>query len=250
MSKDNSNGDRVEKLVQQAAGVVVASENKIGYRQAMSLVGFEADEVGHAALYKRVIRRSKAMLSASSTPVPVVQVSPNQASLSSLTTEGSPVVGTPTTVVGTPINVAEEAAASKPKKFQRTVKELQRFNAKNNAAKERQKQAMKASTVRIKHSLDLPLEHPDKKSIRVIVDEVNKIYQSNVNPQTAARYVRKGLIGTSPLKSGPVGDIPPLIYEALKGGFCTYLKLEQASCYRYHRSSKAPGARRPQSSIL
>jgi hypothetical protein len=36
------------------------------------------------------------------------------------------------------------------------------------------------------------------------------------------------LIGVSPIKRGPIGDIPPLMYNALKGAFVTYLKLEQA----------------------
>jgi hypothetical protein len=87
---------------------------------------------------------------------------------------------------------------------------------------------MKVATARIKRSLDLPAGHTEKKSIRVIVEEVNKVYGSNVNPQTAGRYVRQGLVGMSPLKTGPVGDFPKVIYEALQGAYTTYLKLEQA----------------------
>jgi hypothetical protein len=48
--------------------------------------------------------------------------------------------------------------------------------------------------------------------------------------KSAARYVRGGLIVVSlPLKRGPVGDLPPAMYGALKGAFVTYLKLEQAA---------------------
>jgi hypothetical protein len=237
MSEDNSNGSRLEKLVRRAAGAVVGSEQSIGYRQAMTLVGFKPEEVSNAALYKRVIRRSKALTASSkllvSTPAVTIQVAPAASSISSLTngSSGTPAIGTPPLALGSPLRalLEVEPLPIKAKRERRSVKELQRSNAKSNAAKERQKAAFKVATNRIKRSLELPVGDGNRKTIRVIVDEVNEVYQSNVNSQTAARYVRKGMAGMSPLKSGPVGDFPKAIYHALKGAFSTYLKLEQAS---------------------
>jgi hypothetical protein len=203
--------------------VVLASAMKIGFRQAMELVGFAADEVSNAAIYKRVIRRAKAgNVLALSTPVSTVMVAATS-SISSLT-NGS--VATPG--IDPPALAAGLTTPVKEIKTRRSVKEVQRFNAKANAAKERKKQAMKVATLRIKRSLELASEHAEKKSIRVIVDEVNQVYGTSINAQTAARYVRKGLVGTSPLKTGPVGDFPKVIYNALIGAYATYLKLEQA----------------------
>jgi hypothetical protein len=236
MSEDCSNANRVAKLVEQAAGAVAITEKKLGYRQAMKVVGFTADEIDNATLYKRVIRRSNALIlnpvvGTDSTPVATVVVAPHQSTISSLTNgsvDSPPNDMAGIAMAGTPQLDASVTTPLQDKKHRRTVKELQRFNAQTNAQNSRQKQAMKVATSRIKRSLELPVGDPEKKSIKVIVNEVNTVYRSNVNPQTAARYVRKGLAGMSPLKPGPHGDFPKVIYEALLGAYCTYLKLEQA----------------------
>lgn len=44
------------------------------------------------------------------------------------------------------------------------------------------------------------------------------------------------MIGTSPLKTGPVGDFPKHTHKALKGAFVTHLKLEQAECKKQSNS--------------
>jgi hypothetical protein len=231
MSDESSNTERVGLLVAQAAGAVAATGKKIGYRQAMQLVGFEPHEIANATLYKRVTRRAKALMAfpptaSVSTPVPVVSVLPNASSVSTLTASTIMVTTPelPVTVALPPLVVVGE------KKQRRTVKELNRFHSKQNAGKEKQKLAMKAATTRIKRSKDLPKGHPEKKTIKVIVKEVNDAYNANVSMKTAADYVRKGFIGTSPLKPGPIGDFPKFIYDALKGAFASYLKLEQAGC--------------------
>jgi hypothetical protein len=211
MSKDTSNGNRLETLVRLAAQVAVASESRIGYRHAMELVGFPADEVTNAAIYKWVIRRSKALVAlAANTPVAVVQTATNS-SISSFThgSQGSPVQDPVCDLVDDLV----QTPLLKAKKHRQSV------NAKNNAVKERQKVAIKVATNRIKRNLELPAADPSRKLIRVIVQEVNDMYKANVQPQTAVRYVRKGMAGTSPLKTGPVGDFPKHIYESSKGAF-------------------------------
>jgi hypothetical protein len=117
-----------------------------------------------------------------------------------------------------------------PKKHRHTVKELNCYHSKQNAAKEKHKLAMKAATTRIQLSWELPMGDSNRKSVRVIVEEVNEAYNSNVSVRTAAAHVTKGWVGWSPQKPGPVDEFPKLIYEALKGAFATYLKLEQTGC--------------------
>lgn len=78
------------------------------------------------------------------------------------------------------------------------MKELQRFNAAKIAQKERTTVAFKEATSRIKRSIKLPVGHVDKKSARVIVKEINDTYGTNVSHNTAGRYVREGLVGSSP----------------------------------------------------
>jgi len=84
------------------------------------------------------------------------------------------------------------------------------------------------ATAQIQKNKALPANHPDRKSIAVIVEEVNEICDSNTSPKTAATYVRKGLIDTSPLKRGPDCKFPKPIYSALKGAYSMFLMLEQA----------------------
>jgi len=50
----------------------------------------------------------------------------------------------------------------------------------------KEKLAMKAATTRINSRLELPPGHSEKKSIRVIVQEVNQVYKPNVFAKTAA----------------------------------------------------------------
>jgi hypothetical protein len=231
MSDGSSNGKRLELLVAQAAGVVAASGQKIGYRKAMSLVGFTVDEISNSTIYKRVTRMAKATMAKVSvtiaTPVVEVIVRPSASSVSTLTVVEDTPTETPTGNPGTPTGTIE---LPPEKKQRRSVKELNRYHTKQNAAKLVQKLALKAATTRIKASKDLPKGHPSKKTIKVIVQEVNQAYKANLSTITAAKYVRMGLIGVSPLKHGPVGDLPKEVYDALKGAFATYLKLEQAGC--------------------
>jgi hypothetical protein len=94
MSEEGSNGDRLKALVKQATAVVVGSEKKIGFRLAMELVGFDTAEVCNAAIYKRVIRRTKGMAVVDedtiATPLPAVDVAPMNSAISSLTTATPP----------------------------------------------------------------------------------------------------------------------------------------------------------------
>jgi hypothetical protein len=90
MSEDSCNAKRVTDLVDAAAHVSAHSRKKIGYRQAMELVGFTGEEVMNLGIYKRVIRLAKSICIAREalvTPPPVsVRVVHTNSSISSLTT--------------------------------------------------------------------------------------------------------------------------------------------------------------------
>jgi hypothetical protein len=93
MSEASSNDKRIAELVEEAAGAGAATKKKLRYRQAMQVVGFTADKINSAAIDKRVIRRSKALLTPPSgdtvstpvAPVAIVIVAPHQSAISSVT---------------------------------------------------------------------------------------------------------------------------------------------------------------------
>jgi hypothetical protein len=172
----------------------------------MKLVGFTANKITNNALYKRVTRRVKSLMSpvAATTSIAVVSVLPNVSSVSTLTAASIPVAATP--VLATPPNVTPTPLCETPppKKHRHTVKELNCFHSKLNAEKEVKKLALKANTTWIKHCKTLAKGDPNKKTIRVIVKEVNDAYndayKANVSTKTTAAYVPNGMAGMSPLK--------------------------------------------------
>lgn len=233
--------DAYELMVEQAAGICAGSQNMVGTTQAMELVGFSKEERTVAKLYQRVRRRASKLevVAKESTEAVVptaVDVCAVDSSLSSLTSSSRTTrtipdenpMTTAEVLLETAITSTSKEKEAKAKAYRRTTRELQRVNATTALAKSREKQAMKVATTIIKKNLELSRNDPMKKSIAVIVKDINKRFKSNISKQTAARYVRAGLIGMSPLKKGPVGDFPKRIYASLKGAFATYLKLEQA----------------------
>ena len=245
---------QLEELVEEAAGINAVSKNKVGISKSMELVGFTLQQRSDMKIYQRVRRMAQKLLNAKMPPVPpVANVLPMASEPSSLTSgsrsshmSGQSVspnnvlvsAGDATTparrqiLLSTPpdsespppMNVS---VPTKEKRIRRSSKEVQRQNSAKAKAKERNKAAMKEATQLIKDNAG----SAKKKSINAIVKETNNRYRSNINPKTAARYVRLKLIGTaaSPLKTGPVGDFPKRIYSALMGAYATYLKLEQAA---------------------
>jgi hypothetical protein len=127
----------------------------------------------------------------------------------------------------TPSSSETKGSDINTKKMQRSFKDVQRNNGVVAAAKKRNSQAMKVATRIIEHNKQVPKNK--RKSIVDIVAETNQLYKSTINPkETASRYVRQGMIGTSPMKKGPVGHFTKTVYTALMGAYSSYLKLEQA----------------------
>jgi hypothetical protein len=74
MSEASSNGNRLERLVRRATGVVCSSEKTIGYQLAMKLIGFKPKEVMNDAIYMWVNRRAKLIMADKATPVAIVRI--------------------------------------------------------------------------------------------------------------------------------------------------------------------------------
>jgi hypothetical protein len=236
---------RIKRLVQQASGILSAADGKVKVMQAMILVGFTTPERKNMKIYQQVRRKSEKIvcveLKKKSSVVTVTEIngSNSQAStISSITGENSQVIAidSPDSDTQSVVSVASSRGEGKREdkkpaaKIPRgTSKEVQRAAAKHVRMTKRDKEAMKQATVLIHRSNALCRNHPDKRTTVEIVNLTNKRMNSNISANTAARYVRDGMIGLSPLKRGPVGAFPPRVYEALKGAFVTYLKLEQAA---------------------
>jgi hypothetical protein len=82
---------------------------------------------------------------------------------------------------------------------------------------------MKVATKEGQRNLKLPKNNNHKKSLNQVVNETNDRMGSNLSAKTVSRYIREGLIGVSPLRKGPTGDLEPRIYVALKGAYSTFL---------------------------
>jgi hypothetical protein len=90
-------------------------------------------------------------------------------------------------------------------------------------------EAFKLATSRYALSLTLEVGDPEKKSSRIICEEVNALKDSSVTISTVCRYVRKDLINISPIKRGKVPLIPKSEWTSLRDAYSTFIMLEQAN---------------------
>ena len=114
------------------------------------------------------------------------------------------------------------------KKSRRSSRDVHAEQASKARLKKVESIAMKAATRRVEQNNILANNNLSKKSLNAIVAEVNHLHGSNLSPIAINRYVRKGMIGLSPMKKGPTGSIPRPICHSLKIAYATYLQLEQA----------------------
>jgi hypothetical protein len=116
------------------------------------------------------------------------------------------------------LNLASNASAESgsSKKSRRSSRAVQQDEALICKKRKIESRGMKAATTRIHQNHMLSPSNPAKKSHAAIVREVNESFGPNVNAKTAARMVKEGRIGVSPLKRGPVGNFPKNIWVAMK----------------------------------
>ena len=242
----SSEDDTIAGMVEEAAGIVKASNNKVGIAKAMELVGFDGDAKKKMSLYQRMRRRAQHLavveLGKHGTPPAAVVAMEASSQVSTLSSEDNVdqrahrhsrrriLRQTPSPVASVvTVGSGQKSAMKTPvKKSRRSPKELQRHQAMVVMQTQKDKHAMKQATMLIHRNQQLEKGDPTRRSIESIVKEVNERMDSSISSRTAGRYVRQGLINVSPLKRGPDGHIPKQVYTALKGAFSTYLKLEQA----------------------
>ena len=243
---------KLESMVLEASGIHAASNGKVGIAQAMGLVGFSQDDIKKMSIYQKVRRKAQKVMvvEVAKTPLPgSVNLSSSDSQVSALSSDERllgkrkaaaersnrrvrrRLLETPSpegllTEASIVSTVGTGSTASKEKQSRRTPKELQRSYSMVVMQSNRDKEAMKQATLLIKRNQGLPSN--ERKTIAEIVDATNERMDANISAKTAARYVRDGHINASPLKRGPVGPFPTPIYNALKGAFVTYLKLEQS----------------------
>ena len=250
------------RLVQEAAGVVAAANGKVKISAAMRLVGFSTPERRNMTTYQQVRRKAMKMsvvevnneatvpaavdfleeITVASTLTAETRNQNVRASFASSTNSTARTVvtvddgarnvrqrlfgaGSPESATVRATGVAKKAPT---KKNRRSSKQAQRDAAEVIILSNKQRAAMKYATRKIQRHKLLPKGSRERKSINTIIRETNELMGSNISANTAARYVRNGLVGRSPMKRGPVGDFPKIIYNALKGAYTTFLKLEQA----------------------
>jgi len=261
MEEENTIDDKIV----HASSIIAAAKGKIKIRAAMRLVGFTDAETKNMTTYQQVRRKSTNMIVVDKKALPKATV-PQQigdgaetvaSTLSSaerndaITETGSTsnnstaantvrTVATPRRLLGSDSSApttnttdstkrsGDVVGGTPKKKHRRTSVEVQREQANVVMKTKKETQAMKLATVRIQQNKELPINHPDKKSINDVVAEVNELCESNISPKTAATYVRKGLIDTSPLKRGTCGAFSKAVFASLKGAYATFLMLEQA----------------------
>ena len=247
-----------DRMIAHASGIIAAGRGKIKIAQAMRLVEFTDEQVRNITLYQKVRRKAQRMMvvdkaipqqigdGAETVNSTLSSTERNERSTldstESESTLGSNVeistAPTPRRLLDdSPPNDSADGKRSSEesldedtveKKRRRGSKEVHRAQANFIMKTKREAQAMKEATKRIQKNNTLGKDDPNRKSIKKIVKEVNDMCDSNISPKTAGHYVRAGLIDTSPLKRGPVGKFPKVIYDALQGAYASYLMLEQA----------------------
>jgi hypothetical protein len=213
----------------------------------MALVGFTSPERRNMKIYQKVRRRSMKVavverVKHANAPVILLDSQEEVSNVSSISgghsstrnssTATIAVAGLSLFVPGIGAAVSSSTATTATtasKKSRQTSKQVQYNQAIKAKAGNRDKLAMKQATVLIVRNNTLPHGHANKRTIVEIVSDTNERLNANVSAKTAAHYVRNGLIGVSPLRRGPMSQFDKRVWDALKGAYVTYLKLEQAA---------------------
>ena len=200
MSEGENNTD---ERVKQAAGIVAASQNKVGISKAMELVGFSQTQRRQMKLYQQVRRKAKTLLvvdkgEAPPLPVAVEAQAPSSeiSSLTSGTREESPESETRSqssarrSLVLAVTPQRGQNSVEKGKASRKSSREVQRENAITAEAKERDREGMKVATRLIQRNNSLPTK--ERKANAIIVRQVNQRYNSSISSKLLLVMFVKG----------------------------------------------------------
>jgi len=85
---------------------------------------------------------------------------------------------------------------------------------------------MEVAITRIVTSRILKKGHPKKSSNVLIPKLVNHNYDTNIATKTASMMIRDTRALMSPKTRGPSKNIPPQVWNLLKGAFVSFIKLQ------------------------
>ena len=249
MSKKTSDAP-IEEKERQAAQIFVAFEGRISVPQAMKHAGFDAPMRKNPSTAKRISRKAKKLIVvdkstvssgevastpststtvlASSIQAPNANTGSSVSSLSAPPSQSSRSTNQSATLVEQQQVQRNLLCAPPTKKRRRSSKEKHKDDAEKRRAEKLESKAIKTATTRIANMATMPDGNPMKVSQMKVVEDVNKMFKTNISHKTVSRMVREGRIGTSPKKRGPVGDFPKAIWDSMKFAFVTFAKLEQA----------------------
>ncbi len=194
--------------------------------EAMLAAKFPAEQASLNSMQRKVRRSlpggtkrdSIALLSTSSHAVTSISLTSDKVSDISPLTDTSGRIGTDENTPPSP--------QQKPKKQRKTAKQAQDTKASNHAGKLKYKVAHKEATTLYDRELG---KENGGMSIRKVEDFVKKKHNGICPGKTTIhRYVVElGLIGMSPLKTGPEGNIPRETYNVLCMAYGSFLRINQ-----------------------
>jgi hypothetical protein len=243
-------GDRGKEEI--AARIVAAAQGHVNVPDAMKMVKLSTPIRTNDTVRRRVLRRAKKLEQEAkenpvllATPIEEIETNPSSSdtgAVSSITGQSHDTSSTGrldevrrSLNLRSPPEGVEEASSDISKKSttsRRTSKNVQKDDALLCKKRKIEARGTKAATTRIRQNMMLSPTNPKKKSQAEIVREVNEAFGSNVNAKTAARMVKEGRVGVSPLKRGPVGNFPNHIWNPMKNAFVSFVKLELANSMR------------------
>jgi len=240
-----------------AAQMVAASEGLVSVPQAMKQVGFDTPSRKNRTITKRVLRQSKNFVivdekkvsrtSAASSGSMAASVLENPtttrtnvletASLSSLSnppsnsSSATRLSASQADAAAVKRSLAIDDAEKNEKRRRRSSQQKNNADAVKAKMRKQESKAVKFATRQIAFTQTVSPSHVlYGRSQRKIVEDTNKVYNTNISHKTTSRMVRDGRIGESPQKPGPAGDFSKTVWNAMKLLFVSYLQLEQAHC--------------------
>lgn len=205
----------------------------ITVREAMILAKFTDDEANTKSMQRKVAR-SMPMKSkkASVKAADATNASGSKSSadanvpISNITTDGSNCAGWVSSVTGFDDDDAnnDELLNWKPPRHRSNAKQMQEERCAMLRTKGIYSRALKFGTT----LLASENAKENGMSSRQVAAIGKKRYKG-IGPShaTLLHYVANGLIGVSPLKTGPQGDIPPHEYQALCAAFASFMRIQQ-----------------------
>ena len=209
--------------------------------EAMRAAGFTDEEAMNRTFHKRVRRRPEYEQLNNDLNGVFDSVATVENGKEAIDIDPPALNGTPPAVAMVPVGIAPDPITTTPVAQATTKRNQTRSSSsqkmKKLVAKKRAK--VKASAATKEATKMLAREWSKKESsnnmtspqigARKICVQVNRKHQTNISSRTITRYTNRGLIGISPLKRGPEGDVSDRIMKVLVRAFESYVQINQGN---------------------